>query len=177
MGIAPPPPGSGPGLVWTDPPEWESQPPSSSMRRAQYRIPGEAGDAECVVFYFGPGQGGGVEDNVARWAGQFSSPEGTPVAPTVDKMDVSGIPVTTMEVAGTYNGGNMMGASTPEPGAKLLAAIAVGADANVFFKLTGPEATVDAARPQFEALVKSIRGGGEAGEEKAEEAPASQPTT
>ena len=28
------------------------------MRRAQYRISGSGGDAECVVFYFGPGQGG-----------------------------------------------------------------------------------------------------------------------
>ena len=27
--------------------------PSSSMRRAQYRVPGAGGDAECVVFYFG----------------------------------------------------------------------------------------------------------------------------
>ena len=31
-----------------------------------------AGDAETVVFYFGPGQGGGVESNIARWAGQFT---------------------------------------------------------------------------------------------------------
>ena len=61
----------GQGVVWTAPPGWTVETPSSSMRRAQYRIAGPGGEAECVVFYFGPGQGGDAKANVARWAGQF----------------------------------------------------------------------------------------------------------
>jgi hypothetical protein len=56
-----PAPGSGTArqaLTWTLPSGWTEEAPSSSMRRAQYRIPGPGGPAECAVFYFGPGQGG-----------------------------------------------------------------------------------------------------------------------
>src|SRR5262245_13287452 len=56
-----PSPGSGTGaqaLTWTVPAGWTAETPSSSMRRAQYRIQGPGGPAECAVFYFGPGQGG-----------------------------------------------------------------------------------------------------------------------
>ena len=46
------------------------------MRRAQYRVPGSAGDGEGVVYYFGPGQGGGPMENAHRWAGMFKQPDG-----------------------------------------------------------------------------------------------------
>jgi hypothetical protein len=39
-----PPPGRGrEGLIWKSPPGWAEETPSSSMRRAQYRIPGPGG--------------------------------------------------------------------------------------------------------------------------------------
>jgi hypothetical protein len=46
------------------------------MRRAQYKVPGPAGAGECVVFYFGPGQGGDAQSNAERWASQFTQPGG-----------------------------------------------------------------------------------------------------
>jgi hypothetical protein len=58
-------------LAWDTPEAWIEETPSSGMRRAQYRVTGEAGDGECVVFYFGPGQGGDAQANAERWAGQF----------------------------------------------------------------------------------------------------------
>ncbi len=42
-------------------------------------------------------------------------------------------------------------------GAGLLGAIAQGPDANWFFKLTGPEATLQEQRKAFEALYRSLR--------------------
>ena len=54
------------GLTWTPPSDWVAETPSSSMRRAQYRIAGPGGPAECAVFYFGPGQGGDAKANAAR---------------------------------------------------------------------------------------------------------------
>lgn len=161
--VPPPPAGSGQGrtgLHWTVPEGWLSGEPSSQMRKAQYRIPGEAGDAECVVFYFGPGQGGDARANAERWAGQFTQPDGrasTEVMKT-ESLDVNGLNVMWVEVKGTYKASPMMGGSAePNPGYMLFGAIASGPDANWFFKLTGPEATVEANRSAFDAMVRSLQ--------------------
>ena len=77
-------------------------------------------------------------------------------------MKVGDVEVLQVEVAGTYNGGMTMGMEPAEPkaGYMLLGAVAEGADANWFFKLTGPEATVAAQREAFEGMLRSIRRGG-----------------
>jgi hypothetical protein len=159
-----PPPGSGTGstaLAWADPEGWQPVTPSSSMRRAQYRVPGSGGDAEFVAFYFGPGEGGEPQANVVRWANQFSQADGSS---SVDKlktetMDVGGVSVLLAEVTGIYSGG-MAGIGGPEetlPGYMLLGAIAEGPDANWFFKFTGPQATVEENRAKFMAVIESLR--------------------
>src|SRR5262245_15262290 len=53
--------------------DWENKPPSSSMRMAQAVIPGPGGAGDFAVFFFGPGGGGGVEDNIQRWIGQMET--------------------------------------------------------------------------------------------------------
>jgi len=57
------------GIQWTVPSRWTSG-AGSSMRVATYSVPGpkSASAGECAVFFFGAGQGGSVDDNVARWA-------------------------------------------------------------------------------------------------------------
>jgi len=151
------------GLAWTPPGGWVAETPSSPMRRAQYRVPGSAGDGECAVFYFGPGQGGDPMSNATRWAGQFKLPDGRPAteAMTTSKMPVGDLEVLVVEVAGTYNGGMTMTSApaTPKPGYRLLGAIAPGPDANWFFKLTGPEATVATQREAFLGMVRSLKRG------------------
>ena len=44
------------GLKWTAPAGWATKGPSP-MRAATYNVQ----DAECVVYFFGPGQGGNVD--------------------------------------------------------------------------------------------------------------------
>ena len=148
------------GLTWAVPPGWKGETPSSSMRRAQYRVPGAAGDAECVVFYFGPGQGGDAASNAKRWAGQFRQPDGRDPAAAMktSEIEVGALKVTLVEVKGTYSGG-MGGATGERPAYQLLGAIAAGPDANWFFKLTGPQGTVTAGREAFEGLVRSLKKG------------------
>ena len=49
------------------------------MRAATYTIPPVAGDtasAECVVYFFGAGQGGSVQANLDHWKGQILAPRG-----------------------------------------------------------------------------------------------------
>lgn len=166
VAIPPPPAGSGTGssgLAWTTPKSWVEEQPDSAMRRAQYKVPGTGGDAECVVFYFGPGQGGEPMANAKRWAGQFKNPDGSSAegSMTTSTSKVGELTVLMVEVRGTYNGGMTMTAApaTPKPGYMLLGAIAEGPDANWFFKLTGPEATVRDQRGAFDQLIHSLKRG------------------
>jgi hypothetical protein len=132
------------------------------MRRAQYRIPGPGGPAECAVFYFGPGQGGDAKSNAARWASQFHGADGGPAGDAVKtrEIKVGDIPVVLVEVTGTYAGGMGSGPSGPErPNYMLLGAIAQGPDANWFFRATGPRATLETQRAAFDGLIRSLKRG------------------
>jgi hypothetical protein len=152
----PGPPVSAGGIAWTLPARWAAG-AGSAMRVATYAVPAAKGSqaGECAVFFFGPGQGGGVDDNVARWAKQF---EGAP-KPASRRTQVAGLRVTRAEVAGTYlaPGGPMMQSTGKKSGYRLLGAIVEAPGGNVFFKLTGPAATIAAAQADFDALVGSIR--------------------
>jgi hypothetical protein len=67
--------------------------------------------------------------------------------------------VTRTEIAGTYlaPGGPMMQSTGKKTGYRLLGAIVEAPEGNVFFKLTGPAATVGGALADFDALVGSMR--------------------
>jgi hypothetical protein len=144
------------GVRWTVPARW-TKAQGSAMRVATYAVPGPKGQAagECAVFYFGQGQGGGIAANVERWGKQF---EGAP-QPKTTTTTVSGLRVTRAEVAGTYlaPGGPSMQSTGKRPGYRLLGAIVEAPQGNVFFKLTGPAATVGAAQAELDALVASLR--------------------
>jgi hypothetical protein len=148
-------------LAWTAPPSWRSQPPSSAMRRAQYRVPGAHGDGECLVFYFGPGQGGAPMENAERWARQFDEPSGQPASGSLKTRweEVNGVKVLFAEMTGTYRSGSMAGEGevVAKPGWALLGAVVEDVDGNWFFKFTGPEATVAAERASFETMLRSLQ--------------------
>jgi len=161
--LVPPPEGAGTGaaaLTWSTPAGWVEEPPSSNVRRAQYRVPGPGGDAEMVVFYFGPGQGGDPMSNAARWAGQFSQPDGSDSLGKLktSEQTVGTLAVVRVELEGRYE--NPMTGDPPIADAILLGAVVTGPDANWYFKLTGPRATVEDQRDEFDALVGSLSSGG-----------------
>ena len=150
-------------LIWDAPEGWVAEEPASRMRLAQYRATGPAGDAECLVFYFGRGQGGDPMSNAERWAGQFLQPDGNSSSDEmqVTRLEGTQLPVILVEITGTYNGGMTM-TSEPareHPGWMLLGGIAEGPDAPWFFKFTGPQATVRAQREAFVHMLESIRTG------------------
>lgn len=126
------------------------------MRVATYTIPAVPPDtaAECAVFFFGTGQGGNVEDNIQRWIGQFETSE-TPARST---LQVNGLKIERIALGGTYlASGGMMQSAEPKPNYRLLGAIVEAPEGAVFFKLTGPSATVAAAETEFDQLVSSIK--------------------
>lgn len=151
------------GLTWSAGAPLVARAPQSGMRAAEYVIADGAADALLTVHYF-PGMGGGVDANLDRWIGQFSNPDGTPLgrsAAKIDKRSAAGLEITTVDVTGHFSAG--MGPmmqpdpAGPKPNYRLLGAIAQGKQGPVFFKLTGPAADVDRARPAFDALLESLK--------------------
>jgi len=149
------------GIRWTAPAGWKAEAPRP-MRAATYSISPAAGDrgvAECVVNYFGPGQGGGVEANIERWKGQVQGPDGKPAAATVEKRTVRGVPIVVIDSSGAYTGmgGPMVTSAKPVPGYRLLGAIVEGPGGTLFFKLTGPAKTIAGHEKNFNQLLASIQ--------------------
>lgn len=145
-----PPPAAG-DVAWTAPAAWQTAPNPSAMRKATYKIPKAAGDTEDAELSVMSAMGG-ADANIKRWAGQFGDAQ-----PKTETRTVNGLKVTVTEIHGTYASGGMMGGpATPKPKSMLLGAIVEAGQQEYFFKLTGPEATVTAARKDFDALVASV---------------------
>jgi hypothetical protein len=149
-------------LKFTPPADWISEKPSSSMRQAQYRLPrveGDPEDGEVVVFYF-QGQGGGVQANIDRWIGQFQKADGRPANDDArtTKREVHGIPLTLVDVSGTYlsSMGPMLSEVKAKPGFRMVAAVAETGSGPWFFRMTGPAKTVARWEPSFQAFLETL---------------------
>jgi len=151
-------------ISYSVPEDWQSEKPKSSMRKAQYKIPGNAGggDAEMAVFVF-PGTGGSVQANIDRWISQFKQPDGSDSKEKTKliNLTVNNMPVTKMYVTGTYlksSSQMMMGGPKEEISeyAMLAAIVETGKDP-WFFKMTGPQKTIDHWQPDFDKFVNSIK--------------------
>jgi hypothetical protein len=145
------------GAAAVDRPEtWAFSEPSSQMRLAEAEIDGPGGPALLTVFFFGPGGGGGVEANLQRWEGQIVPDPGE--EPLRDRFTVEPFTISTVEVQGTLQPSQMgAGPSEPIPGSRLLGAVIEGPGGPWFFKVTGPQETVAAARDEFIRMLRTVR--------------------
>ena len=138
---------------------WQNQ-PAGGMRAAQWTVPGAKGEATLIVYYFGEGGAGGVEDNLQRWYSQFQ-PEGgaKEVVPRTESKTVAGMKVTLTEVEGRYVASMMPGSAekNDEAGWMLAGAILETESGPYYFKLTGPKETVMAARKDFRGAIESAQ--------------------
>jgi hypothetical protein len=151
------------GITFEVPKAWKGSKPASAMRLAQYAV-GPVGDdkepAELVLFAF-PGGAGTVEANLERWQNQFVDAGGNP--PTIESVKRPGknVDVIFAECAGRYVAAVSPG--SPEkydkPGWRLLGAIVTTPSTGYFFKMVGPDQTMKAAKPAFEAMIRSMEVG------------------
>jgi hypothetical protein len=142
------------GIAWTVPAGWRVG-GARAMRLATYIVGGPDPKlmGECAVFHFGPGLGGGVDENIDRWVGQFEATPNT--ARRV--LTVHNLKVTRVEVAGTFLApGVDMQSQAQLPSWKLLGAIVEGPKGSVFFKFTGPVGVIDRSADDFDNLLASI---------------------
>jgi hypothetical protein len=144
---------AGPEEIGYDVPSaWTSAPNPSPMRKATFKIPKagvDAEDAELAVSV----ASGGVEPNVKRWEKQFGDAKAK-----TEARNVNGLKVTIVEIKGNFAAGGMGQPTTTKPDYMLLGAIVDAGERQHFFKMTGGEKTVSAARKDFDKFVATFRG-------------------
>jgi hypothetical protein len=146
-GMAVPTPDGGAPLVWTAPASWQAK-PLSAMRKGSYAVTGSDGSQADLSITVFPGAVGGELNNINRWRGQVQLPpvDDAGLPGVVDRRQVNGLAVTFVDFGGAG------------PQRILGAMIPVGGN-TWFFKLMGPDALVEAAKPDFLQFLQSVRTG------------------
>lgn len=150
------------------PGNWAVQPPIGQFRLSQYELPRAAGDtkpSQLIVFHFGQGGGGTVEDNVKRWYGLMAQPDGRDSAEVAKRAEAAreGLKITSVDIPGTYRERPFPFSTefVERPNYRMLAAVVEttgeGSDGPYFLRIVGPVKTVDAAKAGWDALLQSLK--------------------
>ncbi len=151
------------GLGFLVPDRWEKEPVEGPARVAQWRIAaphGQPGEAmEVVVFFFGPGIGGGVKENINAWAGLLQGSDGHPPEADPHTHTVAGHPVTEVLLSGTYAQASSQPGIPPtlKPAYSLLGAVVENPAGNIYWRVTGPAAEIAALEPIFTRILDSLQ--------------------
>lgn len=151
------------GIKWWVPSSWEVGPPRP-MRVGTFFAQPVARDtepAEMKINFFGSGQGGNVQENIKRWEGQFTDATDSLAkgqAAVIDTM-INGVKTTLVELSGVFlsSPSPMSTVFTRKYGFIMFGAIISAPEGAVFFKMTGPAATMEANRELFRQTVGSIQ--------------------
>jgi hypothetical protein len=142
------------------PAAWTPRKITSNMRAADYDLPAAAGeDAELVIYYFGEHGAGSTDDNITRWLGQFTQPDGKPSRDVakIDTTKIAGQDATLVSVAGHFVAAAMPGGSAVDKqNQAMLGAIIASPSGPYYFKLVGAAKTVEAHAAEFRALLDSL---------------------
>ena len=132
---------------------------AQSMRFAQFQVSADDPTALVTVIPLGR-ESGDLLSNVNRWEGQVGAPptKAEDLARVAKEIDVNGVPVTMVDVAGEK--------------LRTIAAVIPRGERVWFFKLTGNTSTVGSQAQNFDAFIKSIRFGAGAGAGAGGSAPA-----
>jgi hypothetical protein len=157
-----------PPLAWDVPGSWSiSEFPKGGQKKAVYKVP-KAGndkeDAELTVAFFGTGSEGDEPKRFKEAFAQFDGDVGATAQR--DALDVKGTKVEIADVAGTYK----ISLTPPvgptkrspvqmvKPTYRMMLAVVKTSDrGNWYFKLVGPDETVQAARSGFRTVLESVR--------------------
>lgn len=138
----------------TIPEKWTTSEPGG-MRALQIAVPktgDDKDDGEIAVFIMKGG--GGVAGNLPRWTGQMGGEQSLK-----DKKEVksaAGKTATVVELEGAYKGMTAAGPmKEAKPDYKML--VAIFEDDSLYFRFTGPKATVEANKAAFAKLVETYK--------------------
>ncbi len=149
------------GMNSKAPAAWKPQKSSSAMRKYHFKIDkaaGEAEDSEVIVFFFGKGQGGSLEENLKRWKGMFKEPAGEKAK--IDKFKVGDMQVTTLDVSGTFlfkPPADPNAKAVEKPDFRAINVIFPSPNGPYYMNLRGPTKTVEAQKKPFEDWLKAFK--------------------
>ncbi len=150
-------------LRFTTPQGWQSNPPASSMRLAEFKLPhvqGDLEDAEAAIFFFSGG-GGSVEANFRRWTSQMAQPDGRPSGEVakVTEMTVGKLQTKVLDLTGRYIPDAQPGVRgrNGKPGFRMIAAVVQTPAGPYFLKITGPEKTMERWSSSVTTFLKTMR--------------------
>ncbi len=126
---------------WTAPEGWEEQ-PASGFRKGSFSVRGADGQAADVSVISFPAEAGGLLANVNRWRNQLK------LAPIASEAE-AGKPL-------PVNGRELFLVDLANEGQRILGGILPVEGETWFFKMTGPDALVQAQRAAFEQFLGSI---------------------
>ncbi len=146
----------------TAPAGWVRKQPRTKIVEHEFEIPPATGDenpGRATVM----GAGGSIDDNIDRWAGQFTQPDGSGTREKhtkTKKFTIAGQDVTVVEIDGTYEDKPIPfapGPGTPRPDYRMLSAIVQTKKAgNYFIKFYGPAKTVAASEAGFMKMLEGL---------------------
>jgi hypothetical protein len=140
------------GISFQVPKGWQETKLSSDLAPfvdSRFVIPAKEGTVELTCL----ASGGGIDDNVSRWIGQFDA---APGGVTTESLDVDGASASWVDLHGTFNS-NSSGKPGPHRDWRMLGAGIPAGSKNVFLKLNGPAAAVAEIRDEFRDFVKGAR--------------------
>ncbi len=145
------------------PAEWKPEAPANKMRFAQFRLPkvkDDKEDAELVIFQ---DAGGSVKDNIARWKGQFTAPDGQSIDEDtkVTEIKIAGQDATLVDITGTYlyktRPFDPQDRGEKRPDYRMLAIHFKAPEHLYHIKLTGPARTVAHYKNGFDEWIKAFK--------------------
>jgi len=154
------------GLKSRTPADWVEENPTLRFRIKQFRLPAVGDDkenAQLLIFAFGKGAGGSVQDNITRWKGMFVPPEGKGIddVAKVEKLKIAGLDYTYFDVNGTYVAKTRPfdpdSEATRYPNYRMLAGVFPARDGPYFFRLVGPADTVKHYKAGFDQWLKNFK--------------------
>jgi hypothetical protein len=151
------------GLKSAAPAAWKEEAPSNQMRLAQFKLPKAGDDSYDVELVIFKSLGGSAADNVARWKGQFTPPEGKTVddVSKVTEIKIGGRDATQLDIQGTY----LFKKRPFDPNEKgekradyRLVGVQFNGPDNVYhIRLLGPAKTVEHYKKGFDEWLKNFK--------------------
>ncbi len=151
------------GLKSAAPAGWKKGQPANQFQYAVFTLPkadGDKDDTTLTIYYFNPGGGGGKDANLTRWKGMFKAPAGQNAK--VDEFKVGGVPVTELDVSGTYlfkPGGpfNPNAKTEEKPDYRMVAVIFESKNGPYYMRLVGPAKSVEKDKKDFDDWLKNFK--------------------
>ena len=147
-------------LNFSAPADWKKQKPRIDFIHADFTIPKTEGDKRDGRITFSH-VGGTLEDNLARWIGQFRDVDATDEKQVKRQTkEIDGTKVHMITIQGTFldSAGGPFGPKTAREKYVLVgAAVESDGAANVYIKAYGPENTMKANKKKIETLMAEMK--------------------